>query len=104
MVATIADAMIKSNAAINALAVNKEKMDISIIGSQIAKGRKDKGLSQASFAELLNVTPQCVGKWERSESLPDILTLAKIGEIIGTCEIGYFLGKSCNCGCHDKTK
>jgi len=88
---------------INALAENKGAvMDITIIGERIAQGRKEKGLSQAKFAELLNVTQQAVGKWERSESLPDIFTLAKIGEIIGTNDICYFLGKNpcyCNCGC-----
>ena len=74
-------------------------MDISIIGRQIAAGRKASGLSQAAFAELLCVTPQAVGKWERSESLPDIFMLAKIGEIIGINDVCYFLGKEpCDCG------
>jgi transcriptional regulator with XRE-family HTH domain len=82
-------------------------MDISIIGTQIAKGRKAKNLSQARFAEMLNVTPQAVGKWERSESLPDIFMLGKIGEIIGKKEVCYFLGKEshactcCRCNCED---
>ena len=82
-------------------------MDITIIGRQIAAGRKSKTLSQSQFAELLNVTPQCVGKWERSESLPDIFTLGKIGEVIGVKDICYFLGKascSCTCGCCDCCK
>lgn len=75
-------------------------MDTTIIGERIAQGRKEKNLSQAKFAELLCVTPQAVGKWERSESLPDLFTLCKIGEIIGTSDIGYFLGKEpCNCDC-----
>ena len=78
-------------------------MDTKIIGTRIAEGRKNKGLSQARFAELLNVTPQAVGKWERSESLPDIFMLGKIGEVIGITNINFFLGKkpcSCNfCDC-----
>ena len=79
-------------------------MDTRIIGIRIAEGRRQKRLSQAQFAELLFVTPQAVGKWERSESLPDIGTLARIGEIIGTDDICYFLGKDpclCQCGCCD---
>ncbi|MCL2756445.1 MAG: helix-turn-helix domain-containing protein [Firmicutes bacterium] len=82
-------------------------IDTSIIGTRIADGRKANGLTQAQFAEQLNVTGQCVGKWERGESLPDIFTLGKIGEIIGTNDICYFLGKppcACTCGCCDCCK
>jgi len=74
--------------------------DTSIIGAKIMEARKQKGLSQAQFADLLAVTPQAVGKWERNESLPDIFTLGRIGEIIGTTDICYFLGKDpCRCTC-----
>jgi len=78
-------------------------MNTTIIGTRIAEGRKNIGLSQAQFAERLSVTPQAVGKWERSESLPDIFMLGKIGEVIGITNINFFLGKkpcSCNfCDC-----
>jgi DNA-binding XRE family transcriptional regulator len=87
--------------------VKEEFMDITVIGKQIARGRHEVGLSQAKFADLLSVTPQAVGKWERSESLPDIFMLGKIGEIIGTHDICYFLGKercTCTCGCCDCCK
>jgi transcriptional regulator with XRE-family HTH domain len=80
-------------------------VDITIIGTRIAEGRKSLGLSQSKFAELLFVTPQAVGKWERSESLPDIFMLGKIGEIIGKTDICYFLGKdTCTCVTCDKCK
>ncbi|MCL2847034.1 MAG: helix-turn-helix domain-containing protein [Firmicutes bacterium] len=73
-------------------------MNIEIVGKRIAEGRHAKGLSQAQFAALVNVSAQAVGKWERSESLPDIFMLGKIGEVIGTTDINYFLGKSpCVC-------
>jgi len=79
-------------------------MDDNIVGQRIAEGRKKLGLSQAGFATKVNVSPQAVGKWERSESLPDIFMLGKIGKIIGTTDIDYFLGKipcECSCGCCD---
>ena len=101
MVAVVLVTVATANVAIIAL-VKEYQMDFKIIGSRIAQGRKEKQLSQAKFAELLCVTPQCVGKWERSESLPDIFTLGKIGEVIGTHDIRYFLGKdpcNCECGC-----
>ena len=78
-------------------------MEISIIGERIAAGRARVKLSQAAFAERLGVTAQAVGKWERSESLPDIFMLGKIAEVIGVNDICYFLGKDkcgiCGCGC-----
>jgi len=82
-------------------------MDIEIVGKRIAEGRKSKGLSQAEFAKLLSISAQAVGKWERSESLPDIFMLGAIGQIIGNTDINYFLGKTgcncaangCGCGC-----
>ena len=77
----------------------------TIIGKRIAEGRKRKGLSQAGFAALLHVSPQAVGKWERSESLPDIFMLGKIGEAIGTTDINYFLGRTpCSCSFCDCCK
>lgn len=77
-------------------------MNDKVIGARIAQGRKSKSLSQAAFADLLAVTPQAVGKWERGESLPDIFTLGRIGEVIGNTDLNYFLGKDpcfCDCGC-----
>lgn len=60
------------------------------IGNKIADGRKAKGLSQAQFAEMLNISKQAVGKWERGESMPDIIMLGKIANIIGV-DANHFL-------------
>ena len=57
--------------------------DRTIIDQRIAELRKQKGLTQAELAELLGVTHQAVSQWERSETLPDILTLPRIAEIFG---------------------
>jgi len=74
-------------------------VEFTIIGKQIAKGRKIKGLSQLELSELLFVTPQAVSKWERGVSLPDIFMLAKISDIFDVYDISYFLGRSsCPCG------
>ena len=74
-----------------------------IVGLRIAEGRIKQELSQAQIAEMLFVTPQCIGKWERGESVPDVFTLGKIGHIIGTTDLNYFLGKDpCHCGCCDR--
>ena len=45
------------------------------IGSNIASFRKAAGLTQAGLAEKLNYSDKAISKWERGESVPDVLTL-----------------------------
>ncbi len=65
--------------------------DKTIIGQRIAKLRKNLGLTQAELADKLGVSHQAVSQWERSETLPDILTLPLIAEVFGE-SISYLLG------------
>lgn len=51
------------------------------IGNKIAEARKKINLSQAELAQQIAISPQAVGKWERGESMPDIITLHKLAEI-----------------------
>lgn len=46
--------------------------------------RKEKGLSQKSLSEQLNVTQQAVGKWETGRSSPDPATLAQLASLLDT--------------------
>ena len=48
------------------------------IGKNIAICRKRAGLTQAGLAEKLNYSDKAVSKWERGESVPDVLTLAQL--------------------------
>lgn len=57
--------------------------DRVIIGQRIAELRKNKGLTQAELADLIGVSHQAVSQWERSETLPDILTIPALAEIFG---------------------
>lgn len=59
------------------------------IGHKIAIARKEKNMSQASLAALLFISPQAVGKWERGESFPDIVTINRLAEIFGV-NLNYF--------------
>ncbi len=52
----------------------------SQIGENIAAYRKKAGLTQAGLAEKLNYTDKAVSKWERGESIPDVLTLVQLAE------------------------
>jgi transcriptional regulator with XRE-family HTH domain len=70
-------------------------MNILIIGEQIARGRKEKNLTQEDLAFELDVPPQAVSKWETGKSLPDVYTLVKLAEIFGVYDLGYFVGEPC---------
>ena len=50
------------------------------IGTNIAVQRKRVGLTQAGLAEKLNYSDKAVSKWERGESMPDVLTLIQLAE------------------------
>lgn len=50
------------------------------IGSNISQYRKRAGLTQAGLAEKLNYSDKAVSKWERGESVPDVLTLALLAD------------------------
>ena len=50
------------------------------IGANISAYRKRAGLTQAGLAEKLNYSDKAVSKWERGESVTDVLTLAQLAE------------------------
>lgn len=53
------------------------------IGSNIAAYRKAAGWTQAELAQKLNYSDKAVSKWERGESVPDVLTLAALAKDLG---------------------
>lgn len=60
--------------------MNDEELK-TMLGSNIASYRKRYGLTQAGLAEKLNYSDKAVSKWERGESVPDILTLVQLAEL-----------------------
>ena len=60
--------------------MNDEKLK-AILGSNIASYRKRQRLTQAGLAEKLNYSDKAVSKWERGESMPDVLTLVQLSEL-----------------------
>lgn len=50
------------------------------IGTNISAYRKRLGLTQAELAQRLNYTDKAVSKWERGDSMPDVLTLVQLAE------------------------
>lgn len=64
------------------------------IGEKITVARKIKNFSQAQLAEILAVSAQAVGKWERGESMPDIIMFGRLAETFGV-DLNYFGGEGC---------
>ena len=60
--------------------MNDEKLKFQI-GANIVMYRKRSGLTQAKLAESLNYSDKAVSKWERGESMPDVLTLVQLAEL-----------------------
>ena len=64
-------------------------LSAEVIGNKIAVARKMKNLSQSQLAQILSISSQAVGKWERGESMPDIITFNRLAEALGT-DLNYF--------------
>ena len=54
-----------------------------LIGANIAAYRKRSNLTQAGLADRLNYSDKAVSKWERGESVPDVMTLVQLADQFG---------------------
>ena len=52
------------------------------IGERIIKYRKERGLTQGEFGELLGVSAQAISKWENDQSKPDTENLIRLAAIL----------------------
>jgi uncharacterized protein YjbI with pentapeptide repeats len=64
-------------------------LNTKMIGNRITEARRKKNISQAQLAQFLFISPQAVGKWERGESSPDIITFNRLSEILDV-DLNYF--------------
>lgn len=62
--------------------MNDEKLKFQL-GANIVSYRKRIGLTQAGLAEKLNYSDKAVSKWERGESVPDVLTMVQLADLFG---------------------
>ena len=58
-------------------------IDNKKIGERMAVLRKERGMTGEKFAELLDVSPQAVSKWETGKNLPETVLLPDISRILG---------------------
>lgn len=63
------------------------------IGKRIAALRREKGLKQDDLAQMLEVSPQAVSKWENDQTCPDISLLPKLAKILGVSVDELLSGK-----------
>jgi transcriptional regulator with XRE-family HTH domain len=54
-----------------------------IIADNISLLRNEKNMTQLELAEILNYSDKAVSKWERGESIPDVITLKAIADLFG---------------------
>ncbi|MBO5313593.1 MAG: helix-turn-helix transcriptional regulator [Clostridia bacterium] len=50
----------------------------AVVAKNLAKLRKNKGLTQAELAEILNYSDKAVSRWEHGDTLPDINVLYEL--------------------------
>ena len=61
-----------------------------IIAKNITTLRQNRKMTQAELAEKLNYSDKAVSKWERGESVPDVLVLKSIADLFGV-SLDYLL-------------
>ena len=61
-----------------------------IIANNITELRKAVPLTQAELAEKLNYSDKAVSKWERGESIPDVIVLKQLADLFGVT-VDYLL-------------
>lgn len=69
----------------------------SVIAANISELRKRHSMTQQDLAARLNYTDKAISKWERGESVPDIVVLKQIADMFGVT-VDYLL-----CETHEET-
>lgn len=64
----------------------------AVIATNIADQRRKHAMTQMDLAEKLNYTDKAISKWERGESIPDVLVLKNIADLFGVT-VDYLLEK-----------
>lgn len=63
------------------------------LGKRIVNLRKEKNLKQEDLAQMLNISPQAISKWENDLTCPDISILPELSKILGVSIDELLIGK-----------
>lgn len=69
-------------------------MDNNTLGKRIAELRRSKELKQDDLAQMLNISPQAVSKWENDQTCPDISLLPELAKILSVSVDELLSGRS----------
>ncbi len=72
-----------------------------IIGRNIAGLRTGAKVTQLELAEMLNYSDKAISKWERGESIPDLVVMKRLADIFGV-SVDYFLKEEHDAGDYKK--
>lgn len=53
-----------------------------VVGSQVARLRRERQITQAQLAELIGVTTETISRLERGLTIPSLRTLARISQAL----------------------
>ena len=65
-------------------------LELNKIGKQISSLRKGKGLTGEKLAEILQISPQAISKWENGKCLPETMLLPELAKALD-CNIDTLL-------------
>lgn len=65
----------------------------TVIAENICALRTESGMTQAQLASVLSYTDKAISKWERGDSIPDVIVLKQIADCFGVT-VDYLLRKS----------
>lgn len=71
----------------------KKAKDLNIFAKRLGELIKEHNLVHEDIAQAIGVTRQGVGKWVKGESVPDVLTVAKLAKFLGV-SVDYLAGNS----------
>ena len=69
-------------------------MDSNNIGARIAELRKEKGMTQAELAAVINISDKAISNWESAGSCPDIDVLIKLSDLFEV-SLDYIIRGEC---------
>lgn len=72
--------------------MKRERVELRIVGKRIKFMRESKMITQAKFAESLNVSIDSVKNWEQGYNYPTLEMLIKVADYFN-CEVDYLLGR-----------